>query len=68
MVNRRRFMKVTYFISLDRKLLCRQTFEMPDGSTQQEIEAEITKQMRRFDVEYTAVNSWEEGMHEHAQD
>lgn len=62
-------MKVTYFVSLDTKILCRQTFEMPDGSTQQEIEAELTKQMRRrFDVEYTAVNSWEEGMHEHAQD
>ena len=62
-------MKVTYFVSLDHKLLCRQSFEMPDGSSQQEIEAELTKQMRRrFDVEYTAVNSWEEGMHEHAQD
>lgn len=54
------FMKVTYFVSLDHKLLCRQTFEMPDGSTQQEIETELTKQMGRFDVEYTAVNDDEE--------
>ena len=54
-------MKVTYFVSLDHKLLCRQSFEMPDGSSQQEIEAELNNQIeRKFDVEYTVCNDDEE--------
>jgi len=54
-------MKVTYFVSLDHKLLCRQSFEMPDGSSQREIEAELNNQIeRKFDVEYTACNDDEE--------
>lgn len=54
-------MKVTYFVSLDHKLLCRQSFEMPDGSSQQEIEVELNNQIKRkFDIEYMACNDDEE--------
>ena len=45
-------MTITYFVLLDGKPICRQSFEMRDGATTQEIEIELEKQMERFDVEY----------------
>lgn len=46
-------MTISYYVMFDGKTICRPSFEVRDGASRQEIEAELEQQLqKRFSVDY----------------